>query len=638
MKRIFVRYVSHEIRTPLNVSILGLKCLEDELKSDFSKSQLTTGDSSLPTNLTEMLDDVKLSCALAVEILNDLLLYEKIDDGIFSIFPSKIPVRQLIEEAEKLFRLQAHAANVDFVLDLHNKVLDTAIVNIDKSKLHQVLRNLVTNAIKFTPAHGEVRLTCRILQEEISMDGRPIEINSNNLTSNPSQPHYLPLLQRSDRGRLSRSDSLSSLSSTDIYSDMNQAATIHFATQDPENSVSASASLSTASMHSNEIQPSPAKEESGHLIPESSALAMKQKALGASGHPEASLSKLASNAPRKKRLHWEEEVNSNIDVSNQSATVDFGLGNRIVGEDSRENNVVRNTTVQNFVRISVQDTGPGISPEDQAQLFHEFIQVKADKLQNSQGSGLGLWIAANIMNMHGGRIGVLSEGEGKGSTFLIDIPLVSEVPTTSIPSPSDHELHPAEDPRQPKRPRLDPSMQLDNNNLIDLNNLATTSPRAKGIPYPPMAESPVEAPKRPLRNTNVLVVDDVASNRKVVCRILRDRFALIEEAENGQVAVNKVAQSLEKGNPFHLILMDFMMPVMNGLDATRAIQELARQSDKLPDSERIVIIGVTGNGLEEDIDAFKEAGAEEVMLKPLDFSKFLAVLQMHGFEIPPNYL
>lgn len=641
MKRIFVRYVSHEIRTPLNVCILGLKCLEDELKSAWAKGQsgsMPVTDNILPRNVSEVLDDVNLSCAVAVEILNDLLLYEKIDDGIYNVFPSKVPIRELIEKAEKLFRLQAQAASVDFVLDLHNKVLDTAIVEIDQSKLHQVLRNLVTNAIKFTPAHGQVRLTYCILQEEVYIDGLPAEPNSDHEPNGLPKAHFLPLLQRLERGRISRSDSISSLGSNDFPSDSIYSAKIHYANNVLENSMSP-ISVSTGSAPSVEYQSFTPLSGKGYPLSGASALTSKEsKSWGEKEFSDSLLRTLSSNSPRKKRLHWEEGRDlKSVMGHNQSSANAFGVSTN--SDDCRGDNTEPSTIVRKFVRISVQDTGPGISAEDQAQLFHEFIQVKADKLQNNQGSGLGLWIAANIMNMHGGRIGVFSEGEGKGSTFFIDIPLITESLATSLPSSPKQELHDAsEEPNHPKRPRYNPSMHMDNDNLINLSPLAASEANEKAITSTVLTECPIHTQKRLMQNTRVLIVDDVASNRKVVRRILRDKFALIEEAENGKVAVNKVAQSLEQGNPFQLILMDFMMPVMNGLDATRAIQELTRQNGNLSHSEQTLIIGVTGNGLEEDIDAFKDAGADEVMLKPLEFTKFLTILQNHGFETSLNSL
>lgn len=97
-KQVFVRYVSHEIRTPLNIANLGLQYLHKEL----DKMKVLSATPAI----RETLDEVKVSSSIAVEILNDLLLYEKIDDGIFKLAFSTCSVSALIEEAEKLFHVQ----------------------------------------------------------------------------------------------------------------------------------------------------------------------------------------------------------------------------------------------------------------------------------------------------------------------------------------------------------------------------------------------------------------------------------------------------------------------------------------------------------------------------------------------------
>ena len=73
------------------------------------------------------------------------------------------------------------------------------------------------------------------------------------------------------------------------------------------------------------------------------------------------------------------------------------------------------------IRLSVQDAGPGIAPSDQARLFQNFVQIRPDQLQRGAGSGLGLTIAKQIVELHGGRIGVTSM-EGQGSLFFFSIP------------------------------------------------------------------------------------------------------------------------------------------------------------------------------------------------------------------------
>ena len=111
-------------------------------------------DSKLLGDVNDVLEDVKSSCGIAVDILNDLLLYEKLDDGIFTLSMSEVPFRDFFIDAVNVFKIQALSFDINFAVDCEG--LYSIIVNIDRMKFSQVLRNLVSNALKFTPKKGKV--------------------------------------------------------------------------------------------------------------------------------------------------------------------------------------------------------------------------------------------------------------------------------------------------------------------------------------------------------------------------------------------------------------------------------------------------------------------------------------------------
>jgi len=118
---------------------------------------------------------------------------------------------------------------------------------------------------------------------------------------------------------------------------------------------------------------------------------------------------------------------------------------------------------------------------------------------------------------------------------------------------------------------------------------------------------------------SVLLVDDAGSNRKMVSRVLDKSLFSVEEAEDGLVALSKVNQMMESGEcPFDVILMDFMMPTMDGPTATRAIRGLGYKG---------IIIGVTGNSAPQDILLFTSSGADLVLSKPLDVDLLTTTIQ-----------
>ena len=231
------------------------------------------------------------------------------------------------------------------------------------------------------------------------------------------------------------------------------------------------------------------------------------------------------------------------------------------------------------VRIDVNDNGIGIREQDQASLFHAFTQIRPGELQQGRGSGLGLAICREIVQHHGGNVGLQSD-LGKGSTFFIQVPLAvvkdDDLPTKRSPSSQD-----------------------------DL----VTSPR----PPPHLAEE--EHVDRPVRHLAALVVDDCPSNRKLLSmQVGKLGFHRVVQAENGADAVDVYAAS----GPYDVVFMDHCMPVMSGSEATAQLRR---------NNCRATIIGVTGNALNEDIAIFKSAGANDVLTKPVSKARIEAKLR-----------
>ena len=134
----------------------------------------------------------------------------------------------------------------------------------------------------------------------------------------------------------------------------------------------------------------------------------------------------------------------------------------------------------------------------------------------------------------------------------------------------------------------------------------------------------------------ILVVDDVPTNRKMLRKLLDKRGHYVDEAENGIIAVEMVKTATtnilvsssssgnndihkDKGYGYDAILMDYVMPKMNGPDATKAIRQLGYTGP---------IIGVTGNALPEDREVFMNAGATDVIIKPLRLPVLLNIIDV----------
>ena len=237
------------------------------------------------------------------------------------------------------------------------------------------------------------------------------------------------------------------------------------------------------------------------------------------------------------------------------------------------------------VQIMVKDSGIGLSSDQLQQLFTEGVQFDANRLQHGGGSGLGLAIAKGIVEQHRGTIRAESEGNGRGTTFIIELPLYEF-------SASEIDLD-------------DDSFKLCSEQTD--NTAAET-------------EAPEEA-KKVKQQRRILVAEDSPSSLKMLMRLLERAGHICAPAENGRQAVDAIKADLlamqanPDHEPFDTVLMDHEMPLIKGPEATKMIRAMGYPG---------TIIGVTGNVLPEDIEFFKAHGADEVLPKPISLAKISA--------------
>jgi signal transduction histidine kinase/CheY-like chemotaxis protein len=196
------------------------------------------------------------------------------------------------------------------------------------------------------------------------------------------------------------------------------------------------------------------------------------------------------------------------------------------------------------IRMEVVDTGPGIPQEDQERLFESFSQGDTSSTRRFGGSGLGLAIAKRLSELMGGSIGVTSQ-PGVGSTFWVAIPF--EV-----------------------RPEVDQDTAL------------ALRERLEGLP--------------------VLVVDDNATNRKILQRTLLAWGMQPTVAEGAEEGLRLLRDAQREGHPFTLALLDYAMPGMDGVQLAR---EIVRDAE-LADTQRVLLTSTGGRGdaQDDDVDAF----------------------------------
>jgi len=542
-KRMFVRYISHEVRTPLNTATMGVQVLTEDLMGAMADNETI-----------QTIVDVKTSMDIAVNVLNELLTFDKLESGTLLLERTELNAMELIEKTVKPFQVQAKRAKVSLSIIPNDEIIllitKTAKIYADDNKVAQVLRNLVSNGLKFTPKGGKV---------EVFVDIVNVEVNRSAITK---------------------------------YAE-------------------------------------PVK----HLV------------------------------------------------------------------------------------ISVTDTGPGISEENQKKLFNDIVQFNPGKLQGGGGSGIGLYISHGIVKLHEGELSVASKGEGHGCTFTLTLPLCEDrisqyggnpfspvslrrignnsaffrldsttrgstrftarnkvaCTTSSMDVRSFHDSDRRSENSQGKLssrgllsgrsslpdaaiaalsrenstrmsrvitgynvygPLLSPkgamkslsthlelpmaSVSPQDETSIPIYEEKTGCPRDQNYRLVDKEENGVETIIPPLC---VLVVDDTPLSRKMQCRLLKRRCRAFIEAEDGQQAVDIVNASLasdSENSAIDLILMDSVMPVLSGVLAAKKIREMGYRG---------IIVGITGNVAQDDIDTFLASGADVVLPKPLDIARFDYAIQ-----------
>ncbi|GAB2997052.1 hypothetical protein GCM10010960_13800 [Arenimonas maotaiensis] len=221
------------------------------------------------------------------------------------------------------------------------------------------------------------------------------------------------------------------------------------------------------------------------------------------------------------------------------------------------------------LKFMVTDTGIGLGPEQIERLFQSFQQADSSTTRRFGGTGLGLAISKQLTELMGGKVGVESE-LGKGSRFWFTLKLG----------------------RSSKRRRM----------LL---------------------------PEPDLRGRRILVVDDNEYARTVLSDLLLSMSFKVDQADSGQAAIDAVAAA-GRGEPYDVVLTDWQMPVIDGIEAARRIRAL-----DLPRTPKIAI--VTAFDRQEVLDASAECGIDEVLIKPVSASTlFDAIARLFGRGSQPD--
>lgn len=211
--------------------------------------------------------------------------------------------------------------------------------------------------------------------------------------------------------------------------------------------------------------------------------------------------------------------------------------------------------------FTCEDTGIGMSEEFQKHMYEPFTQEGKTSITTFIGSGLGLPLVKEALDLLNGTIECTSK-ENVGTKFVVTIPF-----------------------------------------LVDQEKKDST-----------------EIKELDLTNKKALVVDDNELNREIATALLEQEGMIVDTVDDGKKAIERFSES--KINEYDVIFMDIMMPVLDGIEATKEIRSLERE-----DARTIPIVAMTANSFNEDKVRCNEAGMDDHIAKPIDINKIRTVLQ-----------
>ncbi len=233
----------------------------------------------------------------------------------------------------------------------------------------------------------------------------------------------------------------------------------------------------------------------------------------------------------------------------------------------------RRSKEEMILKIAVKDTGIGITEEDRVKLFESFERLEEQKNRHIEGNGLGLTITKQLLDLMGGTMTVESE-YGVGSVFTVEIPqkVLSEVPMGNFYE--RYEKDAAKVKTEEKRDTL-------------------------------------EAP-----DARILVVDDMPMNLDVVEALLKRTKIRVDRADSGKAALRKVS-----GKKYHVILLDHMMPEMDGIETLHAMKELEDSPNK-----DTPVIAMTANAVVGAKEEYLKEGFLDYLSKPVKGEELEAMI------------
>ena len=582
-RKSFVRYISHELRTPLNTVYSGIKLAIQQFQTESEKSNREVHFDNSSSKVSsckiyncdneqkEVLQEISMACGVAVEILNEFLMFDKLEQDSLSLNKQNVGVIDFLTTSIKMIFVQIREKKINLVLinyyskDQNHSVSTSSseifqqggcsdntscderfyinpsdVINIDKHKLSQVMRNLLSNAIKFTPTGGEIIITIKF---------------------DPAQSMHM------EDGEQLAGDLVISVKDTGAgMSEADQKRLFKEVVQFRPHELQAGGGSGLGLMitkgivdlHGGVIEVYSAGEGLGstftvripmiRVVSVASDQFDTSKSDGTSSSIISPLEKLESESSNKKQIH---SVTNNRD--------DCSFSVKVIRRQSQ--NVLHEKFSQ-----------------------YESLLAKENNIHPLQLTPAKIAELTSLTNLNSINRSY-SDGDYPLSEPCDNICGRKDISDATARIWGSKALSSKFDMKNSRQNQSCPAIQKD---FV----VSDTDPLISTL-------------NSPIKTLNLLLVDDSGMSRKMMCRMLRSEGYIVDEADDGAKAV----EVLKLDPSYDAILMDSHMPNMNGPEAASVMRSLGYKG---------VILGITGDTADKDLDNFINHGASKVLIKPVD--------------------
>ncbi|ODV78187.1 histidine kinase osmosensor osmolarity two-component system protein SLN1 [Suhomyces tanzawaensis NRRL Y-17324] len=513
-KTVFIANISHELRTPLN-GILGMTAI--------------AMDESDHTRIHDSLELIHRSGELLLHILTELLTYSKNTLNRSKLEKSNFQILEVVDQVKSIFTKLALDQRVNFKILIKPNVIRKLVLHGDSNRIIQIVMNLVSNSLKFTPVDGSVGVTFKLLGEYDYQKSAGENFAKVNILPKYNKKES-PSSSNGDSTLLNKSNisEIKPISKKKVDTDLDNdnISVVTLSTAEYENNI-----FESQFNHMKPLPKTPSGASSVHSIgsirKHDTSSILSRKSVEVAKNSDSSTSSVlnekitdsSSDGKENGLLPPHSEVaelhNSSVANTTVGTFYDNAKRNSVVS-NLGTNEMVKNSKtyrIRNMykpktwaIQIEVTDTGPGIEPALQEKVFEPFIQGDQTLSRSYGGTGLGLSICRQLATMMKGTL-TLKSSVGQGSTFTFTVPLPQTGEIVVLDEDMDEFCNDEYNPNA----RMNRKVVFENTEISENETPEDKMDSSFETPEVKIIESGDESPKSNIRSRDIKSGDDLIS-------------------------------------------------------------------------------------------------------------------------------